>query len=268
MLAVLATNVILVAGSGLLSKPLVAMLSGAALGGILSAGLAITKLIVRRLWAHVGFVVLMGFLPGAIIGAISLLVMAQMEVDRARIYGLIGWLIALSLIALVGGLAPTFGAKVKEGRFRVASPAILSGSISAVPVAYLLSFHGQQPLIFTLSLAMWAAFNALVLVWLPMLRANRWMRVISGHGEDHIFPLSRRRVTIGTLADNDVTLPRFAEVFPVHCYLEWEKDKFSIIDDEQGGTVQVNYRHVREHTLKNGDLIKIGAALLQYGESR
>ena len=83
---------------------------------------------------------------------------------------------------------------------------------------------------------------------------------------DSIFPLRGRRLWLGKSERNDVPLTDFQEVYPFHCELRWSGDHYDIADSEQGGVVLVNYRQVQDYALRPGDLIKVGSALLQYGE--
>ncbi len=43
--------------------------------------------------------------------------------------------------------------------------------------------------------------------------------------------------------------------------------QYQIGHPEENGVVLVNYREVHDHTLRPGDIVKIGSALLQYGEA-
>lgn len=97
--------------------------------------------------------------------------------------------------------------------------------------------------------------------------SKRWLRLLTGRGEDMLFPLNGSHVSLGKHQDNDIPLQGYNEIFPYHCHIRKGGGKsYEIVDDEQGGVVYVNFRPVKTQTLKPGDLIKIGSALLQYGE--
>ena len=117
------------------------------------------------------------------------------------------------------------------------------------------------------ALVVWSGTLALLLHWSERRRARRWLRLLSGPGEDRIIPLQGGPLTLGRNERNDIPLLDFHEIYPYHCELRWASDHYDIVDNERGGIVLVNFRQVQEHALKSGDLIKIGTALLQYGEA-
>jgi hypothetical protein len=56
-------------------------------------------------------------------------------------------------------------------------------------------------------------------------------------------------------------------LYPFHCTLRRDGKHFELADEDQGGSVLVNFRQAQNQTLKSGDLVKIGTALFQYGEA-
>ncbi len=113
----------------------------------------------------------------------------------------------------------------------------------------------------------WSALLALILFWWEKRGARRWLRLLTGPGEDSIFPLDGPEITLGKHERNDIPLLHYREIYPFHCVLRWQRDHYEIADSEQGGMVLVNYRQVQDQALRAGDLVKIGSALLQYGEA-
>ena len=84
--------------------------------------------------------------------------------------------------------------------------------------------------------------------------------------EGHIFLLDQIRFTLGYGSQNDLILKGYAEVCNLHAYI-YKKGKFVIVENaDAGGEVLVNYRLVDQQSVKKGDVIKIGTALLQYYE--
>lgn len=115
--------------------------------------------------------------------------------------------------------------------------------------------------------AAWGAVLAVIVYWREKRFARHWLRVLTGPGEDRILPLRGLEIRLGKLESNEIPLPGYQEIHPVHCQMRWTGEHYQIIDDETGGTVLVNFRQVQEQVLKTGDLVKIGSALLQYGEA-
>ena len=92
------------------------------------------------------------------------------------------------------------------------------------------------------------------------------LRILSGKQEGQIFLLDQNRFTLGYGSQNDLILKGYAEVCNLHAYI-YKKGKYVIVENaDAGGEVLVNYRLVDQQSVKKGDVIKIGTALLQYYE--
>lgn len=141
------------------------------------------------------------------------------------------------------------------------------GAVMAYPLT-LIHIQLNDPWLHLAGLSLWGAVLALGLYWLEKRFAIRWLRLLTGPGEDRIFPLKGGLITLGKSERNDIPLLKFNEIYPFHCKLEWKNDQYLIGDTDQGGMVWVNYREAVDHALKPGDIVKIGTALLQYGEAR
>lgn len=134
----------------------------------------------------------------------------------------------------------------------------LAGAFAALP---------QSPWIHFTGFGLWAGLLALVVFWREKRFAQRWLRILTGPGEDRILPLLGPEIRLGKLESNEIALPFYQEIYPVHCQIRWTGEHYQIVDDETGGIIMVNFRQVQEQVLKTGDLVKIGSALLQYGEA-
>ncbi len=135
---------------------------------------------------------------------------------------------------------------------------LLAGTFAALPPSPWFHFAG---------FGLWAGVLSLLLFWREKRFARRWLRMLSAPGEDRILPLLGTQLRLGKLESNEIALPFYQEIYPVHCQLRRIGEQYQIVDDESGGMVMVNFRPVQEQTLKTGDLVKIGSALLQYGEA-
>ncbi|MBC8258838.1 MAG: hypothetical protein H8E38_07475 [SAR324 cluster bacterium] len=92
------------------------------------------------------------------------------------------------------------------------------------------------------------------------------LRVLTGRQEGQLFFLDQNRFTLGYGSQNDFILKGYEEVCELHARI-FKKDHQVIIENEDvGGKVLVNYRIVDQQSIKKGDVIKIGTALLQYYE--
>jgi hypothetical protein len=92
------------------------------------------------------------------------------------------------------------------------------------------------------------------------------LRVLTGKQEGQIFLLDQNKFNIGYGSQNDFILKGYAEVCDLHAQI-FKKDKQVFIENtDAGNEVLVNYRVVYQQSMKKGDVIKIGTALLQYYE--
>ena len=71
---------------------------------------------------------------------------------------------------------------------------------------------------------------------------------------------------IGYGNKNDLILKGYAEICDHHARLTNQDGRVVIENAETGGDVLVNYRYVSKQSIKEGDIIKLGSALLQYHE--
>ena len=92
------------------------------------------------------------------------------------------------------------------------------------------------------------------------------LRILSGIQEGQIFLLDQNRFSLGYSSQNDFILSGYAEVCAKHAYIFKRDNKVFIETTEEGSEVLVNYRQIDQHTIKKGDVIKIGTAQLQYYE--
>ncbi|MBI3993639.1 MAG: FHA domain-containing protein [Candidatus Lambdaproteobacteria bacterium] len=166
----------------------------------------------------------------------------------------VGWASALR----PGSWQPHW-ARIKTG--------LVSGFAVAVPLAVALHLLARWPWTAMIGLALWGGIVSLALFWKEKRFARRWLRVLTGSAQEQIYPLSEGLIRLGKAEANDVPLRSFEEIYPFHCQMNWNVDHFEIVDSEQGGMVLVNFRQVQAQPLKHGDLVKIGSALLQYGEA-
>ena len=179
----------------------------------------------------------------------------------------LGILLTLGLAGSAIALASGFGAAQKQIGISRAKRGTAAGFLGGLVIAVFLSLLPPHWSSMVLLTALWGAQLVVVLFWWEWRHAKYWLRVLMGPGEERIIPLAGSHFTLGCRADNDIPLIGFNEIHPYHCNLMWKQDHFDILDSGNGGLVFVNFRQIQTHTLKQGDLVRIGSALLQYGES-
>jgi pSer/pThr/pTyr-binding forkhead associated (FHA) protein len=96
---------------------------------------------------------------------------------------------------------------------------------------------------------------------------ERVTRVLTGtiDGQELRFPLFKDRLTIGRTGQNDIQL-KSEHVSRRHAVVVIEGDVTRVIDWGSKNGVFVNSKRVKEHFLKNNDIVSVGAAEFRYEE--
>jgi len=84
-------------------------------------------------------------------------------------------------------------------------------------------------------------------------------------GKELRFPLFKDRLTIGRTHQNDIQL-KSEHVSRRHAVIVIEGDVTRVIDWGSKNGVYVNSRRIKEHFLKNGDVVGVSAAEFRYEE--
>jgi hypothetical protein len=216
----------------------------------------------RRTLRAAGF----GCALGGVFGAGSFALAAE-TTDGSVVLEALASAVLLALIGASAGLASTLGRGGLQAQLRRTGLGLLAGLGAGLPLAYGVLRFPEQHWLPMPALGLWGGLVALLLYWWEKRFARRWFRLLTGPGEDSIFPLRGALIRLGKNERNDIPLLHYQEIYPYHCQVCWVDDHYEIVDNEQGGTVQVNYRQIQEQALKPGDIVRIGTALLQYGEA-
>ncbi|MCZ6558579.1 MAG: FHA domain-containing protein [SAR324 cluster bacterium] len=259
-----------------LSSAASTVLTGMAMGLGLCALLASVEDLYNRFWRRAGKTALTAGLLGLVVGGAGfglawlLLTVFSAGGDISSGIGAAHWVFIPLLMGLFGGAAG-MGSGLSVWRPRRGARRGLTGlgagALLGLPLTALLALAPEQGWLFEAAFASWGALMALIMFWGERKTVRHWLRILTGPGADSFFPLRGSSVTLGKLESNDIPLLYYQEIFPFHCQLRWEADHYKIVDREQGGMVLVNYRQIHEQDLKHGDLVKLGTALLQYGEA-
>lgn len=253
-------------------------LAWAAMGLGLGASLAMVQFVIMGLWGRAIEAGVAGGALGALAAGLGYYLMNWLPgmpeaAEPGRSWSDFSplWLLLpliFGLVGAAGGVGAGHGVTGSRKRVFRGGAGLLAGGLTGIPLTALLTGFPGYTWLFQLSLALWSAQVAWVILWSEKRFPRCWLRVLNGPLEDLYFPLNGSRVTLGKLESNDVPLASYKEVFPIHCHLDWKDDHYELVDDEEGGAVSVNYRPIREQPLQTGDLLKIGSALLQYGEQK
>ena len=92
------------------------------------------------------------------------------------------------------------------------------------------------------------------------------LKILSGPQEGQMFLLDQKNFTIGHGSHNDFILNNYAEVCNVHAKIFKKDNQIFIEKVDAENEVMVNYRLIDLQSMKKGDVLKIGTALLQYYE--
>ena len=245
-----------------------AVISGMALGLGLGGVLGAVNDLYNRVWSRAlragGLAAGLGMVAGGVVFFLMGLLAPELGAETAQ-----GIFLPL-LLGMCGAIAG-IGSRLATGRLRNGLRRCIVGALAGVVAGIFLTstlvILPGQTVVFVSGFAAWGALVSFLVFWGEKKIARRWLRLLTGPGEDNFFPLNGGNFTLGKLESNDIPLLHYNEVFPFHCQLKWEADHYKIVDQEQGGVVLVNYRQIQEQDLKHGDLVKVGSALLQYGEA-
>ena len=148
-------------------------------------------------------------------------------------------------------------------------PRIISGGIGGVIGGGIFELLLQYHLTGTEHLAglLLAGFSIFLIIGIAENRVTSFaIRVLSGKQEGQIFLLDQNRFTLGYGSQNNLILRGYAEVCDTHAHIFKKGNQNYIESADTGGDVLVNYRLIDRQSMKKGDVIKIGTALLQYYE--
>ena len=148
-------------------------------------------------------------------------------------------------------------------------PRIISGGIGGVIGGGIFELLLQYHLTGTEHLAglLLAGFSIFLIIGIAENGVTSFaIRVLSGKQEGQIFLLDQNRFTLGYGSQNNLILRGYAEVCDTHAHIFKKRNQNYIESADTGGDVLVNYRLIDQQSMKKGDVIKIGTALLQYYE--
>jgi len=95
-------------------------------------------------------------------------------------------------------------------------------------------------------------------------KRQHWVLFLNGHHAGAEFELNQNLLFLGTQNNDDINLNSYENVNSTHAKLIKYEYGFSLVDNDPFCQTFVNYRNITEQPLKNGDLIRVGTALLQY----
>ena len=95
---------------------------------------------------------------------------------------------------------------------------------------------------------------------------DSYLRILTGRQEGHVYLLDQQRHSIGYGKTNDLILTGHSEVCKVHAKVFKQDGQLHLENEDPDGNFSVNYRFVSQQSVKKGDIIKLGSALLQYHE--
>lgn len=104
----------------------------------------------------------------------------------------------------------------------------------------------------------------LSMVFIEIYSVKGYLRILTGKREGKIFLLDKNLLSLGYQGHNDIILRGYIEVCGTHAHIIRENSHCQIVNVCSGGQLSVNFRFVDQQSMKNGDIIKLGTALLQY----
>jgi len=84
-----------------------------------------------------------------------------------------------------------------------------------------------------------------------------------GFGKGGLFPLREKTVTVGRDDQNNIVIAD-PKISLRHCTIEWQKGDACIVDQESTNGTAINGKPVKEHALRDRDVITLGFTTLVY----
>ena len=90
------------------------------------------------------------------------------------------------------------------------------------------------------------------------------LRIIEGPGTGQVFNLSMdTSISLGRAPTNEIVVSE-AAVSGQHCRVRPDSGGFVLLDLKSTSGTYVNDRRITRHTLKSGDVVKVGTLALQF----
>jgi hypothetical protein len=95
---------------------------------------------------------------------------------------------------------------------------------------------------------------------------SAWVQIQAGRLVGKQFILYRNPTRIGSLPANEIYLFKDRTIAGEHAQIQKRGNRFFLVDMGSVAGTHLNGRPVRDHQLKDGDLIQIGETVMRYGE--
>ena len=179
----------------------------------------------------------------------------------------LGWALIGLFLGLVQGLPTGSKKAARHGAIGGLIGGLLGGTLFEI-VPYVLPPGTKNPSVISRGIGM-IATGASIGFFIGLVEAllkQAWIRVVQGRNEGREYIISKPRTTIGRDELSDVGLFGDRNVAPLHAVIEMQNGRHTIKD--AGGTIgtSVNGQKVMEHTLRDGDVIQVGAMRLEFHE--
>ncbi len=235
----------------------------------MGAGIGITIYVQEALIQRNFFVlpkkVTLGFIVGIVSGLISFIIGQSFIAISADIPFVGIRIISWTIFGLCLGAATSFTIPLSKRIIIQACSGMIGGILGAISFE-LYSFIPNTHLAQLLGMIGLGILFHCSLIFTGTFSSHAYLRILTGRNEGQVYLLDRDVFSLGYLPENDIILRGYSEVCENHAYIVKNNDYYSIVNDYPGGQVFVNYRLVEQQNMKHGDIIKIGTALLQYGE--
>lgn len=170
------------------------------------------------------------------------------------------WIILGAVLGLAIGIRDKKNTYLLRGLIGGALGGFIGGGIFQASLLWLSQVPVGKPVAF-MSFGICLAVS----LQLTLLMGRKtWLRILNGNLEGIEFELTEPIHFIGNFKSDDVLLHTYRGINQTHAKLERIEDDYALLDNDHFGRTYVNFRSVQEQPLKNGDIIKIGNALLQY----
>lgn len=214
--------------------------------------------------SEMGFRLLAGALLGALAGWLAfsladILLAHQTPLTIARPFG---WMV---LGMLMSGVCSLFHSRT-DHLLQDLLRGLLGGLIGGILVEIVALFPFDATAQLVALIAFGFGFQTTFAVF-ELFPEHAVLRLINGPRAGQSWLIRTGPLHLGYRPGNQVRISGYTEVCPNHAVLRREAKNWALQNLDSGGTLEVNFRGVQQQTLKDGDIIKVGSALLQYSES-
>ena len=197
---------------------------------------------------------------GIVLFSGSDLIVSEMSGVTKILFSIQKW-VALGLV-----LSLTFS--LYEKRFsckiRAVLGGILTGLIAGMMIEIFIHYWKLDSILLLIPYCIFGILMINTIVHFGRASKQAWLKTLNGNLSGIEFILTETVHYIGSQPSDDINLLDYKDINRTHAKVIMCDGEFSLLDNDPFARTYINFRPVQEQQLKNGDILKIGSALLQF----